>query len=127
MGNLVTFQEILARYEAGENAFDLTLEKWVRIRKSVENAFTLEHFREILDGAVIKVPLCFEYKDNCGICPLQCICRRGQDGSFGKFVRALQTYCVAGELLPKSPLLGLADQIISELESCKRESLKRMS
>jgi len=59
MGNLVTFQEILARYEAGENAFDLTLEKWGRIRKFVENAFTLQHFRETLDGAVIKVPLCF--------------------------------------------------------------------
>jgi hypothetical protein len=127
MGNLVTFQEILSRYEAGENAFDLTLEKWGKIRKSVENAFTLQHFREILDGAVIKVPLCFEYKDNCSICPLHGICSRGQDGSFSKFVRALQAYCIAGDLLPKSPLLRLADQIISELESCKTESSKKMS
>ncbi len=127
MGSLVTFQEIVARYEAGENAFDLTLEKWVRIRRSVENAFALQHFREILDGAVIKVPLCFEYKDNCSICPLYAICTRGQDGSFGKFVRALQAYCIAGDLLPKSSLLGLADQIISDLESCKMESLKKMS
>ena len=127
MANLVTFQEILARYQAGENAFDLTLEKWVRIRRSVEKAFALQHFREILDGAVIKVPLCFEYRDNCSICPLHGICSRGQDGSFGKFVRALQAYCIAGDLLPKSALLGLAQQIISELESCRTESLKKMS
>jgi len=40
---------------------------------------------------------------------------------------AIQAYCIAGDLLPKSPLLGLADQIISELESCKREAFKRLS
>ena len=76
MGNLVTFREIVARYEAGENAFDLTLEKWVKIRDSMKNAFTLSHFREILDAAVIKVPLCLEYKDNCAVCPLGAICSR---------------------------------------------------
>ena len=48
MGSLVTFQEILARYEAGENAFDLTLEKWVKIRESLKDAFTVTHYREIL-------------------------------------------------------------------------------
>jgi hypothetical protein len=127
MEGLVTFQEILKRYEAGENAFDLTLEKWVKIRESLKNAFTMSHYREILGAAMVKVPLCLESQDNCAVCPLQGICSRGKEGSFGKFMRAIQAYCIAGDLLPKSPLLGLADQIISELESCKRESLKKMS
>ena len=127
MGKLVTFQEIVTRYERGENAFDLTLEKWVRIRDSLKNAITMSQFREILEAAVIKVPLCLEYHDNCAICPLHAVCSRGQEGSFGKFMRAIQAYCIAGNLLPKSTLLGLADQIISELESCKRESLKKLS
>jgi hypothetical protein len=127
MGNLVTFQEILTRYEAGENAFDLTLEKWVKIRESMKNAFTISHYREILGAAMIKVPLCLENHDNCAICPLHAICSRGQEGSFGKFMRAIQAYCIAGDLLPKSPLLGLADQIISELESCKGKSLTNLS
>ena len=127
MGKLVTFQEIVTRYEAGENAFDLTLEKWVRIRDSLKNVLTMSQFREILEAAVIKVPLCLEYQDNCAICPLHAVCSRGQEGSFGKFMRAIQAYCIAGDLLPKSTLLGLADQIISELESCKRESLKKLS
>ena len=48
MGDLVTFQEILSRYEAGENAFDLTLEKWVKIWEFLKNAFTMPHYREIL-------------------------------------------------------------------------------
>jgi len=127
MGSLATFQEIVARYEAGENAFDLTLEKWVKIRESLENAFTITHYREILGAAMIKVPLCLEYHDNCAKCPLQATCSREKEGSFGKFMRAIQAYCIAGDLLPKSPVLGLADQIISELESCKRESLRKLS
>ena len=127
MGSLVTYQEIVARYERGESAFDLTLEKWVRIRESLEKAFTLTHFKEILDAAVIKVPLCLQYRDNCALCPLEGVCSRGRQGSFGKFVRAIQAYCIAGDLLPKSLLLGLADQIISELEACKKASLKTWS
>jgi hypothetical protein len=92
MGNLVTFQEIVTRYEAGENAFDLTGEKWVRIRESLEKTFTLSHFKEILDAASIKVPLCLQYKDNCALCPLWTVCGKGQEGSFGKFIRAIQAY-----------------------------------
>jgi hypothetical protein len=127
MGNLLTYQEMLTRYEGGENAFDLTLEKWVRIRESIKTAFTTSQFDEVLEAAALKVPLCLENQDNCGICPLEAICSKGQEGSFMKFMRAIQAYCIAGDLLPKSSLLGLTDQVISELESCKRESLKRVS
>jgi len=127
MANLMTFQEILSRYEAGENAFDLTLEKWLRIRESLKNAFSVSHYKEILGAAVIKVPLCLENQNNCAVCPLHAICSRGQGGSFAKFIRAIQAYCIAGDLLPKTTLLGLADQIISELEYFKRESLKKVS
>ena len=127
MGNLLMFQEMVTRYERGENAFDLTLEKWVRIRESIRIAFTTSHFDEVLEAAAIKVPLCLENQDNCGICPLEAICTRGQEGSFMRFMRAIQAYCIAGDLLPKSTLLSLTDQIISELESCKGESLKKVN
>ena len=128
MGTLVTFEELVVRYKRGENAFDLTLEKWVRIRESLKSASTMPQFREILEAAAIKVPLCLENQDNCAICPLQAICSRGKEGSFGKFMRAIQAYCIAGEdVLPKLALLGLTDQIISELEPCKNESLKKLS
>jgi hypothetical protein len=48
MGSLVTYREIVARYKAGENAFDLTPEKWVKIRESLKEALTMTHSREIL-------------------------------------------------------------------------------
>ena len=126
LGNLVTYQEIVTRYERGENAFDLTLEKWLRIRESLENASSISHFREILEAATIKVPVCLENQDNCAGCPLQQICGRGREGSLGKFMWAIEAYCFAGEdLVPKSALLGLAHQIISDLKACKRDSLIR--
>ncbi len=127
MGNLLTYQEMVTRYEGGENAFDLTLEKWLRIREFIKTAFNTLQFDEVLEAAALKVPLCLEHEDNCGLCPLEAICSRGQEGSFMKFMRAIQAYCIAGDLLPKSSLLGLTDQIISELESCKTESLKRVN
>jgi hypothetical protein len=127
MGKFVTFREIVTRYEAGENAFDLTVEKWVRIQESLEKTFALSHFKEILDAASIKIPLCLEYKDNCVLCPLWTVCGKGQEGSFGKFIRAIRAYCIAGDLLPKSPLLGLTNQIISELQAYKKKSVKRLS
>ena len=69
MGNLLTFKEIITRYKRGENTFDLSLEKWVRIRESLKNALTVSHFKEILEAAVIKAPFCLENQDNCVICP----------------------------------------------------------
>ncbi|MFQ5821561.1 MAG: hypothetical protein ACE5I5_16380 [Candidatus Heimdallarchaeota archaeon] len=56
MGNLASFQELVTRYESGENAFDLTLEKWVRIRESLKSASAMLRFREIMGAAAIKVP-----------------------------------------------------------------------
>jgi len=126
MGNLLTFQEMATRYDKGENAFDLTVEKWVRIREFIQSAFTTSQFDEVLQAAALKVPLCLEHQDNCGLCPLEAICSKGLEGSYMRFMRAIQAYCIAGDLLPKSSLLGLTDQIISELESCKRESRKRV-
>jgi hypothetical protein len=123
----VTVREILTLYGAGENAFDLTVEKWVKIRESLEHASTLSHYREILGAVMGKVPLCLENQNNCPICPLHPICRRTEEGSFNEFMQAMQAYCIAGELLPRSPLLALADQDILELESCKRESLKKLT
>jgi len=126
MGSLLKYQDMVTRYASGENAFDLTLEKWVKIRESIKTAFTTSHFDELLEAAAIKVPLCLEHEDNCAICPLETLCTTGGEGSYMRFMRAIQAYCIAGDLLPKSPLLTLTDQIISELESCKQESLKRI-
>jgi len=114
----------MKRYEAGENAFDLAIEKWVRIREAIKSAYSLQHFVLIVRGASVKIALCVEFNDNCHLCPLEKICSREKEGLFNKVIRLMQAYCIAGDLLPKSTLIGLTDQLIAKLEQIKEEFMK---
>jgi len=55
-------------------------------------------------------------------CPLHAVCGKREEGLHGRFIRAIQAYCIAGDLFPKVPLLRLVDQIITEVDSCMRRS-----
>lgn len=125
MMNLMTFEETVKRYEAGENAFDLAIEKWERIKEAIKSAHTIQHFIVIAQGATIKVALCVEYNDTCHLCPLETICNRETEGPFTTVMRVLQAYCMAGDVLPPSPLINLVDQLIADLE-VKKEAYKKL-
>jgi hypothetical protein len=122
--NLMTFEETIKRYEAGENAFDLAIEKWVRIREAIRSAHSVQQFIVIAQGASIKVALCVEYNDTCPLCPLEATCNREKEGPFSTLIRVMQAYCVAGDVLPQSTLLNLVDQLIADLEAKKEEFMK---
>lgn len=124
MLKLMTFEETVKRYEAGENAFDLAIEKWERIKEAFKSAHTIQHFILIAQGATIKVALCVEFNDTCHLCPLESICHRGTEGLFATIIRVIQAYCVAGDVLPKSTLLNLVDQLIADLAEQKAEYMK---
>jgi hypothetical protein len=121
---LLSFEETIRRYEGGENAFDLAIEKWARIREAIKSSYSLNHFALIMRGASVRIALCVEYNDNCFLCPLEKICSQEKEGLFSKIVRLLQAYCVAGDILPKSTLIDLVDQLIIELEQTKKEFIK---
>jgi hypothetical protein len=125
MLNLMTFEETIKRYEAGENAFDLAIEKWERIREAIRSAHSIQHYIAVTQGASIKVALCVEYNDTCHLCPLEATCNREQEGPFSTVIRALQAYCVAGDVLPQSTLLNLVDQLIADLKA-KKEAFMKM-
>ena len=122
--NLMTFEETVKRYEAGENAFDLAIEKWERIREAIRSAHSVQQFIVIAQGATIKVALCVEYNDTCHLCPLEATCNREKEGPFSTLIRLMQAYCVAGDILPQSTLLNLVDQLIDNLEAKKKEFMK---
>ena len=100
MLSLMTFEETIERYEGGENAFDLAIEKWERIRQAIGSAHSIPHFILIAQGASIKVALCIEFNDTCHLCPLETICHRETEGPFATLMRVMQAYCVAGDALP---------------------------
>jgi len=116
------FREMEKRYSNDEDSLDLTVEKWTRIYKFLESSFSLEHFAEVLQAAVVPIFLCVEYKDRCEFCPLFRICKRGKSEEFNKVMRMIQSYTVAGDLLPKDPLLGVVGDFIKELKRCESDA-----
>jgi hypothetical protein len=122
MKKLMDFNEMQLKYSGGEDSLELTLEKWTRIYAYLESAFTLDHFNEALHAAMVPLFLCVEYRDRCEFCPLYRVCEKGRSEIFNKVVRVMQSYTIAGDILPKEPLLGIVENFLDELEKCRAEA-----
>jgi len=126
MTQLLTFFEMQMRYQKGEDPFDLTIEKWIRIRQSVGTASTLTDFRKLSRAANVAVPFCSEYQmKNCLGCPLEKICGPGEGGKLLKVMKLIQTQLLAflaGNMLPKESLTSEIDGLLMELEMLKAKS-----
>jgi hypothetical protein len=117
ISQLITIQEMRERIQRRDDSFDLTIEKWVRIRKFLETANTLSDFQELLQGAAVAVPFCFEYQiKGCFGCPLEKICAQGRSERFLRVMRLIQAYTIAGDMLPKEKLASEIDDFIMELQ-----------
>jgi len=126
MAQLMTISEIRDRFTRREDPFDLTIEKWVRIREYLDNASTLSSFEELLQAANTAVPFCFEYQiKDCLGCPLEKTCARGEGENFLKVMSLIQLHVfaiLAGNMLAKDPLISEIDGLLRELEMLKAES-----
>jgi hypothetical protein len=122
MDALMTFAEIQERYNNKEDPFDLTLEKWIRIRRYLENPLTRHDFGLLLQASNIAVPFCFEYQPrNCAGCPLEEMCGRGGGEKLLRVIRLIQAYVLAGDMLPVEPLVFEVDRVVMELEALKAQ------
>jgi hypothetical protein len=126
MGQLMTFSEMQERYQKKEDPFDLTIEKWGRLRQFLETASTLSDFEELSQAANIAVPFCYEYQiKDCLGCPLEKICGRGEGEKLIEIMRLIQIHVLAilaGNMLPKEPLTSEVDNLLTELEMLKEKS-----
>ena len=126
MSQLMTFSEMQKRYQEREDPFDLTIEKWIRIRSFVDTASTLNDYQALLQAANVAVPFCFEYQIKvCSGCPLENICGRGRGERLLRVMKRIQTHVwaiLAGNTLPKEPLMTEINSLITELKELKRES-----
>jgi hypothetical protein len=122
MKKLMDFKEMEHKYNSGEDSLELTIEKWIRILEFLESAFSVDHFNEALQAAMVPLFLCVEYRDRCDFCPLFRVCERGRSQIFNKVVRVMQAYTIAGDILPKETLLGVVENFVDELHKCQTES-----
>jgi hypothetical protein len=117
VSQLMTASEMRERYQRREDPFDLTLEKWTRIRKFLESCLTLTDFKNVFNAATIPVPFCYEYQvKGCMGCPLETICAQGRGEKFSRVMRIIQAYVLAGDMLPKAPLTSETDSFLMEIE-----------
>lgn len=125
MSELMSFSEIQRRYEKKEDPFDLTIEKWIRIRQFADTAQTLREFQQLLDASNVAVPFCFEYqRKDCLGCPLESLCGPGKGERLFEVMKLIQTHyfaILAGNTLPKDPLIGEIDELMGELQRLKPE------
>ena len=123
MSELMTVFEMQNRYQEEEDPFDLTVEKWIRIRQFLNTASSLSDFQELSQAANIPIPFCFEYQiKDCLGCALENTCGRGKGEKFFKVMRIIQAYFLAGDLLPKETLISEIEDFLMELEMLRAKS-----
>lgn len=123
MSQLMTIFEMQERYQKEEDHFDLSIEKWVRIRQFLDTDLTMVDFNELFQAANVPIPFCFEYQTkDCLGCPVEKICGRGKGEKFVKVMRIIQAYVLAGDMLPKEPLISGIDDFLMELEMLRAKS-----
>ncbi len=126
MSQLMTFSEMQKRYQEREDPFDLTIEKWIRIRSFVDTASTLNDYQALLQAANVAVPFCFDYQIKaCSGCPLENICGRGRGEILLKVMKLIQTHylaILAGNKVPKGPLIAEIEELIQQLQGLKLEA-----
>ena len=119
MSELMSFSEIQRRYENEEDPFDLTMEKWIRIRQFADAAQTLRDFQQLLDASNVAVPFCIEYqRKDCVGCPLERLCGPGRGEKLFRVMKLIQTHylaILAGNTVPKEPLVAEIEELMEQL------------
>jgi hypothetical protein len=122
----MSFSEIQRRYENKEDPFELTMEKWIRIRQFADTAQTLGYFQQLLDASNVAVPFCFEYQGkDCFGCPLESLCGPGRGEKLFKVMKLIQTHylaILAGNTVPKGPLIEQIEELMEQLQRLKLEA-----
>lgn len=124
MVKLLDLEEMVSRHKGGEDPFDLAIEKWVRIRAFLLEKANPPRYQEAFQCGTTKVIFCLDYASHCPLCPLERVCFDGQS-LYYQIMRYLQVYSLAGNLLPRSPLIELIGSYIRDLNGYREEWLRK--
>lgn len=115
---LMTTQEMIERYQNGENPINLTIEKWERILNFARRISKQDELVTLYNAANVPiVPYCFQYqKIKCLGCPLESICSHGNGEKFNRVMRLIQAYILAGDVLPREFLISEIEEFLIDLK-----------
>jgi hypothetical protein len=123
---LLSFQEIVARYRRGENLFDITIEKWMAIKDSLSSVEALVEIAPIIKIARSGGAFCLEYLDNCLICPLERWCKDPQS-TYQTIIKLMYLYASSGNRDLKQQTVKHLERFLEELEEYKEEYRSRLN
>ena len=97
---LLSFRDVVGRFQRGEDLFDITIEKWKRIKRSLSEAAS-DELQPILDNARMGGLSCLEFNQQCNLCPIQKWCRDPNARSQHN-MRSLYLFTTRGDFYCKS-------------------------
>jgi hypothetical protein len=124
-GRMLTLQEIVSRYQRGENLFDITIEKWKGIKASLHSSEELSDLSPIIKSIRMGGAFCLEYQENCLICPLESMCKDPQ-GTYQTIVKLMYLYASSGQTELKNQTLKYIEKFLVELTEFKEEFQQRL-
>jgi hypothetical protein len=124
---LITSEEMTERFNRKEDPFCLVIDKWERLARFLNQAFTLEDYNIFLAGCQVTIPFCYIYgaKDECHRCPLVEICQgieEEEESMWSGLYRLIQAYGWAGDCLPPEPLKQYVQKFLETLKSLRQAS-----
>ncbi len=124
---LITSEEMVERINRKEDPFSLVIDKWERLARFLDGAFTLEDYNIFLAGCQVTIPFCYMYgaKDECHRCPLVKICQgteEEEESLWSGLYRLIQAYGWAGDFLPPEPLKQYVHKFLETLKSLRQAS-----
>ena len=122
---LLSFRDIVERFQRGEDLFDITIEKWKRIKRSLSEAAS-DELQPILDNARMGGPFCLEYNQQCNLCPIHKWCR-DPNGRYQNIMRSLYMFATSGDYYFKQQALKEIEQFLDEMEDHKWAVKQRLN
>ncbi len=123
---IMTAEEMEERFEQKEDPFDLVIEKWERLEKFLDSAFTLDDFSTFLAGCQVSIPFCRMYasRGRCDLCPVTELCQGLEDEEetmWSGLYRLIQAYGWAGDMLPPDQLKDYIRTFIESIRELRGE------
>ncbi len=122
---MLTFQEIVERFRRGESLFDITIEKWTRIKESLLALEAMPELGPIIESARMGGAFCLEHQENCLICPIEKLCKDPY-GTYQTIVKLVYMYAATGQREFKELALKHIEKFLEEMEECKEEFRRRL-
>ncbi len=120
MGRLMSFKELIARVNKGDDPFELNIEKWERIKNVLKSEPDEQEVLAVFQSAQTKVAFCFEFEEECDECPLYDVCQ-DEESPYRSVVEKLYLHLVTAVPLNTTEVISNIDMLLDEIRRTEQQ------